>query len=153
MKRTLLTIVCVCLASLANAQIAKWLIEPLYDDIHMATGIDAILTDSANTKTLWSYEGKRLATTTNELFEFRENLSVSTVPGTANIACVFKSNGESIKIANCNVAHDYPYYSCGKLLVQEGMYYRFAGIDGSINGGKYTKAYPFLMVMHRARHS
>ena len=105
MKRTLLTIVCVCVASLGNSQIAKWLIEPLYDNIHMASGIDAILTDSANTKTLWSYEGKRLATTTNEIFEFRENLSVSTVPGTANIACVFKSNGESIKIANCNVAH------------------------------------------------
>ena len=144
MKRTLLTIVCVCVASLANAQIAKWLIEPLYDNIHMASGIDAILTDSANTKTLWSYEGKRLATTTNEIFEFRENLSVSTVPGTANIACVFKSNGESIKIANCNVAHAYPYYSCGKLLVQEGMYYRFVSVDGSINGGKYTKAYPYF---------
>ena len=52
MKRTLLTIVCVCVASLANAQIAKWLIEPMYDDIHMAAGIDAIITDSANTKTL-----------------------------------------------------------------------------------------------------
>ena len=144
MKRILLTIVCIYLAALANAQIAKWLIEPMYDDIHMAAGIDAIITDSANTKTLWSYDGKRLATTTNEIFEFRENLSVSTVPGTANIACVFKSNGESIKIANCNVAHAYPYYSCGKLLVQEGMYYRFVSVDGSINGGKYTKAYPYF---------
>ena len=144
MKRTLLTIVCVGVASLANAQIAKWLIKPLYDNIQMASGIDAILTDSANTKTLWSYEGKRLATTTNEIFEFRENLSVSTVPGTANIACVFKSNGESIKIENCNVAHAYPYYSCGKLLVQEGIYYRFVGVDGSFNGGKYTKAYPYF---------
>ena len=116
----------------------------MYDDIHMAAGIDAIITDSANTKTLWSYDGKRLATTTNEIFEFRENLSVSTVPGTANIACVFKSNGESIKIENCNVAHAYPYYSCGKLLVQEGIYYRFVGVDGSFNGGKYTKAYPYF---------
>ena len=144
MKCTLLTIVCICVASLANAQIARWLIEPLYDNIHMASGIDAILTDSANTKTLWSYEGKRLATTTNEIFEFRENLSVSTVPGTSNIACVFKNNGESIKISNCNVAHAYPYYSCGKLLVQKGMYYRFAGIDGTMNGGKYTRAYPYF---------
>lgn len=144
MKRTLLTIVCVCLASLANAQIAKWLIEPLYDDIHMAAGIDEILTDSANTKTLWSYEGKRLATTTNEVSEFRENLSVSTVPGTTNIACVFKSNGESIKIANCSVAHAYPYYSCGKLLVQEGQYYRFVDVEGTINERRYITAYPYF---------
>lgn len=144
MKRLFLLISFLALANFAQAQIAKWLIEPLYDDIRMVVGIDAIITDSANTKTLWSYEGKRLATTTNEIFEFRENLSVSTVPGTANIACVFKSNGESIKIANCNVAHAYPYYSCGMLLVQEGMYYRFAGVDGSINGGKYTKAYPYF---------
>lgn len=144
MKRTLLTFICICLAGLANAQIAKWLIEPLYDDIHMAVGIDAIVTDSANTKTLWSFEGRRLATTPNEIFDFRENRSVSTVPGTANIACVFKNNGESIKIENCNVAHAYPYYSCGKLLVQEGIYYRFVGIDGSFNVGKYTKAYPYF---------
>lgn len=144
MKRTLLTFICICLTGLANAQIAKWLIEPLYDDIHMAVGIDAIVTDSANTKTLWSFEGRRLATTPNEIFDFRENRSVSTVPGTANIACVFKNNGESIKIENCNVAHAYPYYSCGKLLVQEGIYYRFVGVDGSFNGGKYTKAYPYF---------
>lgn len=144
MKRTLLTFICICLAGLANAQIAKWLIEPLYDDIHMAVGIDAIVTDSANTKTLWSFEGRRLATTPNEIFDFRENRSVSTVPGTANIACVFKNNGESIKIENCNVAHAYPYYSCGKLLVQEGIYYRFVDVDGSFNGGKYTKAYPYF---------
>ena len=144
MKRTLLTFICICLAGLANAQIAKWLIEPLYDDIQMAVGIDAIVTDSANTKTLWSFEGRRLATTPNEIFDFRENRSVSTVPGTANIACVFKNNGESIKIENCNVAHAYPYYSCGKLLVQEGIYYRFVGVDGSFNGGKYTKAYPYF---------
>lgn len=144
MKRTLLTFICICLAGLANAQIAKWLIEPLYDDIHMAVGIDAIVTDSANTKTLWSFEGRRLATTPNEIFDFRENRSVSTVPGTANIACVFKNNGESIKIENCNVAHAFPYYSCGKLLVQEGIYYRFVGLDGSFNGGKYTKAYPYF---------
>lgn len=144
MKRTLLTFICICLAGLANAQIAKWLIEPLYDDIHMAVGIDAIVTDSANTKTLWSFDGRRLATTPNEIFDFRENRSVSTVPGTANIACVFKNNGESIKIENCNVAHAYPYYSCGKLLVQEGIYYRFVGVDGSFNGGKYTKAYPYF---------
>lgn len=144
MKRTLLTFICICLAGLANAQIAKWLIEPLYDDIHMAVGIDAIVTDSANTKTLWSFEGRRLATTPNEIFDFRENRSVSTVPGTANIACVFKNNGESIKIKNCNVAHAYPYYSCGKLLVQEGIYYRFVGVDGSFNGCKYTKAYPYF---------
>ena len=143
MKRIILTILNVCLASLANAQIAKWLIEPMYDNMQMAEGIDAILTDSANTKTLWSYEGRRLATTTNDLFAFRENLSVSTVSGTADIACIFKSNGESIKIANCKIAHAYPYYSCGKLLVHDGTYYRYAGIDGAIDGGQYTMAYPF----------
>lgn len=144
MKRILLSLIYVSLVFLANAQIAKWLIEPSSDSIRMAVGIDAIITDSADIKSLWSYDGKRLAMTSNEIYDFKENRSVSTVPGTASIACIFKDNGESIDVANCNVAHSFPYFSCGKLLVQEGLYYRFINDDGSIDSGKYTKAYPYF---------
>lgn len=144
MKRTFFTLLSVSLVSFANAQIAKWLIEPSYDNIRMAVGVEAVITDSANTKSLWTFDGKRLATTSNEIFDFRENRAVSTVPGTANIANIYNNSGKSITVTNCSVAHAFPYYSCGKLLVQDGKYYRFADNEGNINGGKYTKAYPFF---------
>lgn len=144
MKRTLLTLISVSLFSFVDAQIAKWLIEPAYDNIQMASGIDAIITDSASTKIIWSFEGKRLAETTNEIFEFKENLSVTTKPGTANITGILKSNGETINLGNCYVTHAYPYYSCGKLLVQDGKYNRFVGKDGMMSDGRYIKAYPYF---------
>lgn len=144
MNRTLLTLICVNLFSFANAQIAKWLIEPAYDKIHMASGIDAVITESEDSKILWSIEGSKLAETTNDIFEFKENLSVTTKPGTAIITGILKSNGEIMNLDNSNVTYAYPYYSCGKLLVQNGMYYRFVGKDGTMSSGHYTKAYPFF---------
>ena len=74
MKRLFFFISFFALTNIVQAQIAKWLIEPSYDSIRMAVGIDAIITDSANTKSLWSYEGKRLATTCNEIFDFKDTL-------------------------------------------------------------------------------
>ena len=124
MKRTFLTLICGCLAYLSNAQIAKWLIEPSYDNIRMAGGIDAIITDSVNTKILWTYDGERLLETSNDFFDFKENRSVSIIPDSKNIACIFKDNGDCVKVENCSVAHAFPYYSCGKLLVMDSLYYR-----------------------------
>lgn len=46
----------------SEAQIAKWLIPPLYDKISLISGIDAVMTDSAGIKMVWTFAGKRLIT-------------------------------------------------------------------------------------------
>lgn len=143
MKRTLLTLFCVSLVSIANAQIAKWLIEPSYDNIDMAEGIDAIITDSLDTKVLWSLDGKRLAQTTNELPAFIDGRSVTTKPGTTLSSGIVKDNGELIPLDNFTIPYSFPFFSCKKLLIKEDRYYRFVELDGSINEGKFLDAYPF----------
>lgn len=144
MKKIISILILTSLISSTHAQIAKWLIEPYYDDIHMAIGTNAVITDSADSKILWSFDGKRLAKTSNDIFNFKEKRSVSTIPGTANIANIFKDNGDIIKIENCKVTHVYPYYSCGQLLVQQDAFFRFVDLEGNIDESKYSKAYPFF---------
>lgn len=132
------------MATLADAQIAKWLIEPAYDKMYMAIGTDAIVTDSSDVKTLWSYNGERMIETTDALSAFRENRSIATIPETTEISFILKDNGETLNIGNCDVALDYPYYSCGKLLVREGSYFRYVDKEGLMGVGKYLIAYPYF---------
>lgn len=144
MKKSLLTIISLCFFSFADAQIAKWLIEPKYDGISVANGVDAIIADSAGSKIMWSFDGKRMAETTNMIMDFKEDLSVLTKSNKTNIEGILKENGEIIRLEYCNVAHDYPFYSCEKLLVQKGEYFRFIDKKGGLGHGRYIQAYPYF---------
>lgn len=145
MKRLIFTIISIGTLLSANAQMARWLISPSYDDIRIAAnGIDAVVTDSAGVKNLWTYEGKLLIKTSNDLFDFKDKRCVSTKKGKIDIDCIYTENGEKIKIENCNVTHAFPYYSCGMLLVHDGSYFRYVQTDGSIDSKYYLKAYPFF---------
>lgn len=127
-----------------RAQIAKWLIPPLYERIQLVNGIDAVVTDSAGVKTIWTMDGQRLISCKGELFPFKEGIALSVAQGTSRILMAYKQHGENIRIEGCNVAHSYPYYSNGKLLVQNGQYFRFVDTEGNIMEGKYTSAYPYF---------
>lgn len=127
-----------------KAQIAKWLIPPLYERIQLVNGIDAVMTDSAGVKTIWTMDGQRLISCKGELFPFKEGIALSVTQGTSRILMAYKQHGENIRIEGCNVAHNYPYYSNGKLLVQNGPYFRFVDTEGNIMEGKYTNAYPYF---------
>lgn len=144
MKR--ITFILFCLWSLMDikAQIAKWLIPPLYERIQLVNGIDAVMTDSAGVKTIWTMDGQRLISCKGELFPFKEGIALSVTQGTSRILMAYKQHGENIRIEGCNVAHNYPYYSNGKLLVQNGPYFRFVDTEGNIMEGKYTNAYPYF---------
>lgn len=141
-----ITLILFCLWSLMDikAQIAKWLIPPSYDRIQLVSGIDAIMTDSLGLKTIWTMEGKRLFSCKDELFPFKEGMALAVKQGTAQITMVYKQQGEKLKFDSCSVAHNYPYYSNGKLLVINGAYFRFVDTDGHIQEGKYTSAYPYF---------
>lgn len=126
-----------------KAQIAKWLIPPMYDRIQLVNGIDAVLTDSAGVKNVWTLDGQRLISCKDEILSFKEGIALAVKPGTSMITMAYKQNGESINIENCSVTHGYPYYSNGKLLVLQGAYYRYIDTDGNFSEGKYTNAYPY----------
>ena len=126
-----------------KAQMAKWVIPPVYQAIHKMGGGDFIVTDSADYKILWSWDGQRLASTRNQLYPFRENLSVAIPKGTASVAGFYDTTGHFTPLQGYTIALGYPFFSDGFLLVKEGQYYRYVNSKGSLHGGKYVVAYPF----------
>ncbi len=144
MKRILLVLMLFLGYFSSKAQIAKWLIPPLYDKISLVGGVDAVMSDSAGTKTVWTFDGKRLITSTDEIFPFKEGMALALKRGTASISMIYKQNGEPISISGCSVAHAFPYYSNGKLLVLQGDSYKFIDREGGFLSGNYASAYPFF---------
>ena len=144
MKRIILSIACLFSAAAIKAQIAEWLIPPKYDGIGVASGIEAVVTDSSGVRTLWSFDGKRILTTPNVLYPFVEGRAVSCRPGSPQIAGIYREDGSLIPVADVCVAHGYPYFSEGKLLVQKDGLYMYMDKDGVIQKGLYSNAYPYL---------
>lgn len=129
-----------------NAQIAKWLIPPSYDKIRQAQGLEAISTDSAGVKTIWTMDGKRVLSTSDDLFPFREGMALAVKKGIEPvISKAYSEHGEETSFNDCNVARKYPYYSNGKLLVLKGKsYFRYADKKGNLQSGEYVDAYPYF---------
>ena len=55
-----------------KGQVVKWLIPPMYDNIHMADGENLIITDSLDKKIIWSFSGERLAMTGDQISSYKE---------------------------------------------------------------------------------
>ena len=130
-------------AATLKAQMAKWIIPPEYSAIHKMSGGDFIVTDSADYKILWSWDGQRLISTRNQIYPFSEDLSVATSKGSGTIAGFYDINGQFTPLKGYSVALGYPYFSSGFLLVKEGQYYRFVNTKGTTLSGMYVVAYPF----------
>ena len=126
-----------------RGQVAKWIIPPAYNRIYLAQGADLIITDSANAKTLWTMEGRRLSTTKDQLHPFVDGRAVVTKGDNGQITGFYDTGGRFTRLDGCLTTHDHPYFSDGHLLVKEGYFLRFANAKGQLSEGKYTKAYPF----------
>lgn len=126
-----------------RGQVAKWIIPPAYNRIYMASGADLVMTDSADAKILWTLEGKRLAITKNRLHSFAEGRAVATTGDNDQIVGFYDTKGRFTRLDGCQVAHSYPYFNDGHLLVQTGYYFRYTDTQGRLAEGNYTKAYPF----------
>lgn len=133
----------VAMVSPLKGQVAKWLIPPLYDGIYMTSGEDLIVTDSLDHKTIWTQDGKRLATTDDMLCPFVEGFSVTIKRGNGIITGFYDKYGNFTSLQKCNVAYSTPCFSNYNLLVQEGLFYRFVNPNGEFMPGKFWKAYPF----------
>lgn len=144
MKRKLIFVAVLIMASVAKGQVAKWLIPPMYDGIHMPEGADLIITDSIKEKIIWTAEGKRLASTSEQLFPFRDDAALVIKHESAEISGIYDIEGHFTPVTGLSVAHSWPYFSSGSLLVKEGYYYRFMDRKGNLMDGKYVKANPFF---------
>lgn len=129
--------------SSVKGQVAKWLIPPMYDDIHMANGENLIITDSLDNKILWTHSGKRLAMTEDQIFSYEEGFAVTTKKGSGVITGFFDRKGKFIRLSGCNATYSMPCFSNNYLLVQDGYFYRFVNTKGELSAGQYAKAYPF----------
>ena len=143
MKRSLFIYALLTLAISAQAQVARWLIRPAYEKIDFVVGADLVLADSAGTKVLWSFNGRRLASTTDELFPFADGHAVAVAPGSAQITTVYDSYGRSMVVGNYQVAANFPYFANGYLLVHDGRYLRYMNDQGKVGAVEYGSACPF----------
>lgn len=142
-KKLILGLIIFATASNIDAQIAKWLIPPMYDNIHMANGEKLIITDSLDKKIIWSQTGKRLAMTEDQIHSFEEGYGVAIKRGTGVITGFYDKNGKFTPLSGCSATYSMPYFSNQHLLVQEGYFYRFVNPEGEIGVGQFAKAYPF----------
>lgn len=143
-RRYLLLSVALLFVAAADAQIARWLVEPLYDSIQvqdnglyvaMKEGRSFLIKDGV---TLFSEEGI-------DIGEFREGRAVVLSPGTNRLAGVLGEDGNYINFSDYNYQVDanYPYYSDGWLLLRnENGFYYYASPEGAVNG-PYAEAWPF----------
>lgn len=144
MNRKLILGLAICAAtSSVKGQVAKWLIPPMYDDIHMANGEKLIITDSLDNKILWTHSGKRLAMTEDQIFSYEEGFAVTTKKGSGVITGFYDKRGKFTRLSGCNATYSMPFFSNNYLLVQEGYFYRFVNTKGELSTGQYAKAYPF----------
>ena len=93
-----------------NGQVAKWLIPPAYDNIYMANDEDLIFTDSANYKVIWSFSGKRLAVTADQVLPYREGLAVTMEKGTNFISGFYDRGGKFTPLTGCSAYNRMPFF-------------------------------------------
>ena len=111
MKRIIIVMTVVAWSTIAKAQVASWVIPPLYDNINKVIGADLVFTDSIGETSLWTFEGQRIFKTSDTLFPFQENMALITKRSTTEIVGFVSTRGEFISLDNCLVVHQYPYFS------------------------------------------
>ena len=143
MKKAIILILVLLMASQIHAQVARWIIPPYYDSIYFATGADLIVTDSLNEKIVWTLDGNRLFKTSSTLYPFKEGITVITDKNSNRIKGFYTTEGKVTPLENCDVAHNYPYFSDGYMLVKKEKLYYFVNTEGVSNKRGVLLAYPF----------
>lgn len=143
MKKQLTIALFLLCANALNAQIARWIIPPLYDSIGFAKGADLFITDSLGTKIYWDYNGRRLFATSETVHPFSEGYAV--VTNESNFITGFydtKGNFTPILEKERYAANDFPYFSDGYLIIKKGKYY-IIDTQGAVDSKRFLLAYPF----------
>ena len=127
-----------------QAQVASWLIPPVYERIRTAIGADLVITDSADHKILWGFDGRRLGSTADVLFDFTDRHAVTLRPGSSTITGFFDDSGLYTALDGYKAANGYPNFSCGYLVAREGGKSWFINHSGKVSKQGYSSAYPHV---------
>ena len=118
----------------AGAQVARWMILPVHQSVEKPADTDVFICHDGDTTSLYSLDGQLLGTTTDVLNDFQEDKAVTVRRGTQTITGFFHADGHYVSVKPCQVYRDYPFFSAGYLIVQQGKGYFY--IDGN---GKFWK--------------
>lgn len=144
MKKALISLSLVLSCLSMNAQMTRWIMQPGYDKIYIASGAPLLISDSLDTSSIWSIKGKKIAVTNDVIHPFKEGLSVTTKKNSEEITGFFNSQGKFTSLKNYSVTYDEPFFRDGFLLVQSNNRYCFININGEEERfGYYVKMYPF----------
>ena len=145
MKKTLFCL-CVLLASAiaSQAQIAHWLAPLKFDKVMREDGMGMFLCKYGNTTDMWNNKGRQVGNTLEDVVAFHEKKGITLKPGTDIISGFFDLGGNKfVTLSKCRVAHNYPYFSEGYLLVRNGSMYCFLNDNGSLVFEIYDQCMPF----------
>ena len=143
MKRISVTILTLTALLMAQAQVAHWVVPPIYDVIKATGGQSMVIVDSANTSILMTTEGKCLVKSSDVLHPVGDDIAVTTKQSTTNITGYYTINGQFKPLEGYRVAHHYACYSEGNLLVKQGTDYLYLDVDGK-EVGAAAQARPFF---------
>ncbi len=143
MKR-ILTIIAAAFSAMAmQAQVAEWLIKPVYDKVERPVGSNIIVTDSLNVKTIWTTTGIRLESTTDQMFPYSEGYIVTTEEDSPYITAIYDKNGSSTTVDSYQLGWGYPFFHNDRLLVFDGKYFAYMNGEGDVDDQRFVTAYPF----------
>ena len=145
MKKTLFCL-CVLLASAiaSQAQIAHWLAPLKFDKVMREDGMGMFICKYGNTTDMWNSKGRQVGNTLEDVVAFHEKKGITLKPGTDIISGFFDLGGNKfVTLSKCRVAHNYPYFSEGYLLVRNGSMYCFLDDNGSLVFEIYDQCMPF----------
>lgn len=143
MKRISLALTALTVAILAQAQVAHWVVSPIYDVIQATSGQSMVIADSANTSMLMTIDGKCLVRSEDVLHAVGDDMAVTTKQSTSNITGYYTINGQFKPLEGYRVAHNFPRYSEGNLLVRQGTDYVYLDVEGK-EVGAAAQARPFF---------
>lgn len=143
MKKASITLLFLLIFGQYHAQIAQWIVPPLYDNIDFVKGSDLIVSDSANAKVYWNSNGQRLFSSTETVNPFSDGYAVVT-NDTSAILGYYDTKGHYTSLASkkIKVANNFPYFTDGYLVIKKKRHY-IIDSQGVIDKKKYLKVYPF----------
>ena len=129
----------------ANAQVAQWIVQPLYDGINIPTDCNVIVAKQGTTYTLWNYDGMCVEEVKGNLFPYHEGHAIAIEPGTTTLNSIYDADGNKVSVKNMNVqlGSDDTFFNCNYLLVHDGHYFFYMDTIGGINPQPFINAYPF----------
>ena len=145
MTRSFFLIFCLITSVITmKGQIAKWLIQPEYDNISIADNQDIIITELNGVKQLWDFNGQQLSSKgVNDIIHpFSEGYAVVTSHDGGKITGFYNTNGAFTSL-NSMVAHSSTQFNDGYLLTQNGEYYGFVDTHGTVRRNNLIEAQPF----------